>query len=88
MPSLIANKYGNKTNVVELDKAIDYFSKRFMEKLAKKYQENEVKMKDSEDIEFKEFERKRDGSCKQGRCEYITRIIDEFEGARPKSDEF
>ena len=46
------NIYGNKTNVVELDKAIDYFSKRFLHKLASKYQETDLKMKHIEDIEF------------------------------------
>jgi hypothetical protein len=59
-----------------------------MEKLAKKYEESENKGKEKEEREFEEFERKREKGCKQGRCEYITRIIDEFEGARPKSDEF
>ena len=52
LPSTIPNVYGNKANVVELEKAIDYFSKRFMEKLAAKYQETDLKMKHIEDLEF------------------------------------
>ena len=88
LPTTISNKYGNKTNVVELDKAIDYFSKRFLDKLSAKYQETELKMRHLEDAEFAEFERKRDTSCPEGRCEYISQIIDEFEGILPKSDEF
>ena len=85
---MIANLYGNKTNVVEFDKALDHFSKRFLGKLVAKYEENEIKRQELEDVEFAEFERKREASCPDGRCEYITKIIDEFEGISPKSDEF
>ena len=42
-PRFIANLYSNKTNVVEFDKALDYFSKKFMDKLVAKYEENELK---------------------------------------------
>ena len=85
---MIANFYGNKTNVVEFDKALDHFSKKFLEKIVAKYEENELKKLELDEVEFAEFERKRDASCPEGRCEYITKIIDEFEGISPKSDEF
>ena len=88
LPPMIAKLYGNKTNVVEFDKALDFFSKKFMEKLVAKYEEHEQKKYELEDVEFAKFERKRDASCPEGRCEYITKIIDEFEGISPKSDEF
>jgi len=85
---MIANLYGNKTNVVELDKAHDHFSKKFLEKIVAKYEENELKKQELEDAEFAEFERKREVSCPDGRCQYITKIIDEFEGIISKGDEF
>ena len=88
LPPLISNLYGNKTNVMEIDKAADYFSKKFLNQLVAKYEENELKKQELEDVEFAEFEKKRDNSCPEGRCEYITKIIDEFEGISPKSDEF
>jgi hypothetical protein len=84
LPPMIANVYGNKTNVVELDKAVDYFADRFLNKLINKLEENDLLRREVEDADFAEFERKRDVSCDDGRCEYITRIIDELEGISPK----
>lgn len=68
LPPMIAGLYGNKTNVVEIDKGLDHFAEKFLTKLVAKYQENELKKLEMEDTEFTEFERKRDSSCAEGRC--------------------
>ena len=76
-PPLIPNLYGNKTNVMRADKALDYFADRFLNKLLDHFEENE--RKEAEEAEFQEFLGKRNEGCNRGFCDYVTKIIDEME---------
>ena len=58
-----------------------------MTRLMSKYEEYERQRREQYDEEFEEFERMRDEDCEPGKCEYITRIIDQMEGIKPNKSE-
>ena len=52
-----------------------------------KFDEFEKQRREQQDEDFEKFEKMRDEDCEPGRCDYISRIIDEMEGIKPNKNE-
>ena len=58
---------------------MDRFAQRFIDNLFSRYEDMQREVQMEQDRNFAEFLRKRMVNCDQGRCGYITEIIDQME---------